>query len=84
MQDELLNITNKTNTVLNQSNSDIERLLMGQFTISKPTPPTRYAIDTSKIKTIEDVVSIIGVLDISVTENVKGFEQVKHLLSKIE
>lgn len=42
--------------------------------------PNWYNIDTTKLKTVTDVVGLLTALDMKVSENYEKFDEVKHLL----
>lgn len=47
--------------------------------------PEFYKIDSSKIKTIEDIIAVLEVLQTKpIQHGTHGFEKAKHLLTKIE
>lgn len=48
------------------------------------TEPIRYKIDPTKITTIEDIVKIIDLMGITMTGQIPQFDEVKHMLTKIE
>lgn len=55
--------------------------LTDQFTFPDPI---RYKIDPTKITTIEDIVKIIDLMGITMTDEIPQFDEVKHMLTKIE
>ena len=48
------------------------------------TDPIRYKIDPTKITTIEDIAKIIDLMGITMTDQIPQFDEVKHMLTKIE
>lgn len=42
--------------------------------------PKQYNLDMSKIKTLDDVIKVIGALDITVSENYKHFDEIEDYL----
>ena len=48
------------------------------------TDPVRYKIDPTKITTIEDIAKIIDLMGITMTDQIPQFDEVKHMLTKIE
>lgn len=48
----------------------------------EPRPINYYNIDFDKIKTINDVVSILKEMNLQVSEESEGFKNIKHLLKE--
>ena len=50
----------------------------------KLVPEKRYQLDTSKIKTVKDVVTILELLQITFTEGYEKFDKIKPYLKDYE
>lgn len=72
-----------TSSILNKpASGGVFNLKVDQLLSIPITFPKTFKIDTSKLKTLEDIIAVIDVINFSVSENNPKIEKIKHLLEE--